>query len=371
MSAPTVSPETAKAKASLTDIFMKNGYITGYCLEVQKFQLTALPRETEWHKNFKSALATAQHHGSYWISELGPALFSEVPASIIDYGNLFTAASGEVDRILTGMGSQKPTPAEKEALHGIFSAILQELKEKQEKIKNLQERLKTFNQEMAGDYRAISTTRDAAVKETGLSKANQDAIEREIDSLKAEIKAANTKQAVSAIALGVSLFVLVAAIGFAFATAGATAPLVVGAVAIVGVAAGTTCLVVYTSEINDKIKAMQRKLGELSEEQRMVAALGMVSGSLDALAKDCDKAIDALADVLNRWAVLASKIESVINDINKADAATLRSLISTYMRTSCTSWGQLVDYATLLQRCAAQPEIKDVTHESAKPAKAA
>lgn len=369
MSETVFHPNQDATKASLTDMFMKNAAITGYALEVQKYHIIPLPKESLWYKDFQASLTTAQKNASYWITDLSPSLFSEVPQSIIDYGNLFNAATGEVQRILDDMGSRVlPTSSEREALHAIFSAMLDELRGKQTTIDHLKEDLKKFKKSLDVDFQAMKTAREAAVKECGLDKAAMEAIEREIEALKAEIKAANTKQAVSAIGLGVSLFVLVAAVGVAFATGGAAAPLVVGAVAIVGATAGTVGLIVYTGQINDKIKELQRKYSDLGDEQRQVAALGMVTGSLDNLTKDCEKAMTALGDVLKMWAVLEGKIQSVIKEIDKADAAKIRNMISIHLTASRQSWSQLIDYAILLQRCGAQPEVKVIPHETAKAA---
>ncbi len=371
MSRPEFSPDTDKTKVSMTAMFMKNAAITGYALEVQKFQISPLPRESAWYKNYKDALVTAQDHATSWVSDLSPRMFAEIPQSIIDYGNLFSAATGEARRILNDVLARKDTKvsaSEREALLAIFGTMHSELGGKQVAIAALKAELTKFSKNLGGDRKAMTTAHAAAVKETGVNIAEMDAINRAMDSLKAEIGAANTKQAVSAIGLGVSLFVLVAAIGFAFATGGAAAPLVVGAIAIVGVAAGTVGLVVYTKEINDKIRELNKKFSELSDEQKQVTALGLVASSLKSLEEHCGKAIDALADTVKMWSTLEGKLKSVVTGIEKADASDVEATISLYMNTSCAAWQQLTEYATLLQYCAVDPEVKVTAHETAAAA---
>jgi hypothetical protein len=99
----------------------------------------------------------------------------------------------------------------------------------------------------------------------------------------------------SGIGLGVSLFVLVAAIGFTLATGGAAAP-------------------------------------------------------IGALVGQANEALKGLGTLLNTWATLETKLDSVIRNLNSADKAALQRLIRIYANTSKTAWDDLTNYALILQR---------------------
>lgn len=351
-----VSLEPTISKEQLTGVALAVAEVSGYALSVKKYNVLPLANSPAWYNQFKTDLATAQSNADYWLSDLSPKMFAQVPQSIIDYRYLFNAAMTEALAICDKMGTV-PTAAEREALRQLFGAVRDELNARKTNVNNIQVDLKKFYEKINQDRNSFDTAKQKAESENAAVRTKIEAIDNEIATLRAEIKAANTKQAVSGIALGVSLFVLVCAIGVAFATAGAAAPLVVGAVAIVGAAAGTVGLVHYTGEINDKLRSLSAKLNELSAEQAMAVALNNLASSLKELTESADKAVKGLGVIMSSWETLKVKLEAAVGRVDSADKAALRSLIKTYVNTANSAWTDLADYAFILQKASQKPEV--------------
>jgi hypothetical protein len=349
MSATELNPNVEDTKKNLSGIAFAVAQVTGFALAVKKHNTVTLTPEPAWYADFKLKLALAQHEADDWMTRLSPAMFSKVPQSIINYGNLFDAAMTEVRQIVAAMGP-RPTPDEKEALTQIFAALLGELGDQKRVIGRLDGDLKQFYGNVSGFRTAFDTAQKAANKDKTASQVKLEALTREIETLRAEAKAAGTKTMASGIGLGVSLFVLVAAIGFTLATGGAAAPLIVGAVALVGAVAGTVGMVVFTKEQNARLASIQTKMAELKSEEVLILALGQIASAIGALVDQADEALKGLGTLLNTWATLETKLESVIGDVTSADQAKLRALISVFTNKSKASWDDLTNYALLLQR---------------------
>lgn len=356
MTATELNPDVQATKNNLTGIAFAAAQVTGFALAVKRHNSVQLTPEPNWYGIFKTKLLLAQHEADDWMTRLSPAMFSKVPQSIIDYGNLFDAAMSEVDLILRDMGT-KPTEDEKEALNQIFAALLTELGTQKRTIDRLNGDLKQFYGNVSGFRSAFDTAKQAANKDKTASQIKRESLQREIETLQAEVKAAGTKTMASGIGLGVSLFVLVAAIGFTLATGGAAAPIVVGVVALIGAGLGVAGMVVFTKEQNEKLASIHTKMAELDARDALILALGQVSSAIGTLVEQADEALKGLGTLLTTWATLETKLDAVIKDIGTADKAKLRALIEVYATKSKTSWNQLVNYALILQRAGESLEV--------------
>jgi len=349
MSDTILSPNIEETKQNLGAIAYGAAQVTGFALSIKKHHAIPLDPEPAWYSLFKLKLAIAQHDADEWLTVLSPAIFSQVPQSIIDYGNLFDAAMAEVSRIVEAMGT-KATDDEKEALSQIFTVLMTDLNAQKRTIGRIQSELMQFYGSVGLTQNAFATAKKAADKESADSKAKRDALSREIETLRAEARAAGTKTMSSGIALGVSLFVLVAAVAFTVATAGAATPIVIGVVSLLGVGASVGGLVVFTKEQNEKLAEIQRKLSDLSSTDAMIIAIEQVSLAIDTLSQHADEAVEGLGTLLNVWATLSTKLESVISDVASADKQKLTRLLAMFTNKSKVSWEQLTNYALALQR---------------------
>jgi len=357
MSATDLNPNVEETRTNLTGVAFAAAQVTGFALAVKKYNTVPLTPEPPWYAAFKLKLALAQNEADVWMTRLSPMMFSKVPQSIIDYGNLFDAAMTEVRRIVEAMGPT-PTPDEKEALSQIFAAMLTELGTQKRTIGRIGAELKEFYGNVSGFRTAFDSAKQEADKDKTASQLKRQALEREIATLQAEVQAAGTKTMASGIGLGVSLFVGVAALAVILATGGAAAPIIVGVVAVIGIAGGIAGMVVFTKEQNDRMAEMQRKMAELKAEDALILALGQVASAIGALVDRADEALKGLSTLLNTWATLEVKLDSVITDVGAADKARLQSMIRMYVNMSKKSWDDLTNYALILQRAGENTKIE-------------
>src|SRR4051812_16719855 len=179
MSATDLNPNVEETKKNLTGVAFAAAQVTGFALTLKKHNTIALTPEPGWYTTFKFNLALAQREADVWMTQLSPMMFSKVPQSIIDYGNLFDAAMSEVGKILDGMGAV-PTDDEKLALSQIFGAMLTELNTQKRTIGRVSGELKEFYGNVGGFRTGFDTAKQAADKDRTASKIKRDALAREI-----------------------------------------------------------------------------------------------------------------------------------------------------------------------------------------------
>ncbi len=164
MSATELNPNVEETRNNLTGVAFAAAQVTGFALAVKKFNTVPLSPEPAWYGDFKLKLILAQKQADEWMTRLSPMMFSKVPQSIIDYGNLFDAAMSEVHRIVETMGPQ-PTLTEKQALSEIFGAMLGELNGQKRTIERVNGDLKEFYANVSGYRTAFDTAQQAASKD--------------------------------------------------------------------------------------------------------------------------------------------------------------------------------------------------------------
>jgi len=351
MSETALSPNVEETRKNLTGVAFAAAQVTAFALAVKRHNVIPLTPEPDWYPRFKLDLALAQREADVWMTRLSPMMFSKVPQSIIDYGNLFDAAISEVRRILKAMGErQNPTSDERTALTHIFDALLEELNAQKSTITQVNTELTEFYGNVSGFQAAFKSATQAADKDQTDSRILRQQLQRDIDALHAQASAASTKTIASVIGLGVSLLVMVGAIGFALATGGAAVPVIVGVVAFIGVGAGIAGAVVFSKEQSAKLAEIQTKMAQLEAKDAMILALGQVSSAIGNLAERADEALKGLGTLFNTWATLEAKLNSVARNVTLANRAQLQSAISLRSNASKTAWDDLTNYALILQR---------------------
>lgn len=351
MSATELNPDVQETRKNLTGVALASAQVTAFALAVQRHTVIPLEPEPDWYPRFKLDLALAQREADVWMTRLSPMMFSKVPQSIIDYGNLFDAAISEVMRVLAGMGDRDiPTPGERRVLTRIFGVLLDELKTQKGTIAQLATELGEFRRNVRGFRTAFETARQAADRDRTDSSILRQQLQRDIDSLQAQAAAASSKMTASVIGLGLSLLVLVGAIGFAIASGGAAVPVIVGVVAFIGVGAGIAGTVVFSREQSARLAEIQTKMAQLNAKDAIILALGQVASTIGRLTEQADKAIEGLGTLVNMWATLGTKLNSVINRVKSADTAEFTDTIEIFTNASKTAWDDLTSYALILQR---------------------
>ena len=362
----SLTPTTDETKSNLTDGFNSTMLITAYSHAMLNIVINpASSPPPAWFDTFNANLKTAQQHAQNWVDNLGPQISSTVPQTIIDYGNTFSAATGDILNILQTSNDNPNADQEKQIL-ALVEALLTQLGAQKKTILDLQTQLQAFASNIIQDNANMQDGQNSAENAIQADKETIQKIKDHISRLQVDMAKANAKATVSDIGIGVGIFVAIAGFALAVATGGAALPLVVGAVAVVGVGGAIASSVIFNDQASKDLEQINSLQGQLSDENKQVAALQSIVSSITSLVTENEAAQKAMTSVLTMWDTLEGKLQTVLKDLNTAEKDTPGILQQLDIQTSQKAWQQLVGFATNMQDAASGLTIQPlITQKSA------
>lgn len=364
-SAPAgLAPDTSNTQTQLTTTLNANTVITAYTHALQNVQLQPLAGQQSWYDVFNTNLKLAQQHAQVWIDTLGPAVFATIPQSIINYSNTFTPATNEILQILNQIEGV-PTPTQQKDINDLINAILVTLQKEQGTLTETYTSLQNFMTTVQADHTALLSGQNSAQAQVQIDQTQLAKIQAKINSIQQKIQSDSQKALISEIGLGVAIFVTIAAIALTVATGGIAAPVAI-AVGVVGIGAAIAGTVIFSKEVNQDFDDLYEEQKELTEEQAQVSALSGITTAINSLVTANEAATQALSDVLNTWSVLEKKLQSVVSDLQNAEASDVPAIIEALdIQAAQLAWSQLVTFATGMQTSSESIQVQ-VTQQPAQ-----
>lgn len=358
-----VAPDPQGTQQTLTDGANANATITAYAHALQNCIITPIEGHLDWYKTFNNDLKQAQEHAKVWVDTLGPLVFAQVPQSIINYGNTFSTATDNIISILSSLPPSKaPTSDQQQQINDLINALLVVLLDEKTKILDVHKQLQEFATNIHNDHTSLLEGQNSARQQVQLEQKQVDLINAQINKIKAQLQTDNTSATASEIGLGVAIFITVAAIGLAVATAGAAAPLIAVGIGVIGVGASIAGTVIFSEKVKADIEELYKQQAALSDEERQVCALQGITESIQSLVTQNEAATKAVSNVLDTWAVLETKLQSVLDDLQKAEASHVPAIIEKLdLQTARKAWDQLVAFADRMQRTEIRVTQPDAT----------
>lgn len=352
--------EVDETRKKMNDMFMSQARLTAYAHAITTFSFPELPGQEKWMTKFIADLGIAQENMTHWTDELGPAMFAEIPQSIISYGNLFSASTAQLRDIFKRMPNSIADANENDrrAVDALFSEIFEEVNEKVARVKELKNELDAFKRKVVADHRNFKQAQNEAKNASRITDAELDDIQRHIKELTLEIENASKVSMVSGIGVGVGLFVGIAALGLTIATGGLAAPIIL-ATAVVGLGYAGYKLVDSQMEQSAKQAELRKRWKALDAKKQQAVALATFGDSLQSLVDCCDDALKGLDAISNFWSTLGSKLGTLKSELTNAAKDKAMIVRDVHLTSGQDAWRQLVDYATLLQRTADDIEVQN------------
>ena len=384
----TANPGVVSAGASLAptdgtdqqmlDHLNASQRVTAYCHAVLNTVVNPVtppddtPDETkkmlkDWYAKFTTDLVNAQGHATSWINDIGPRVNATVPQSIIDYSNLFKATTDEILRILND-SNMAPNEPQRGTIVTLLKALHKQLGAQEDSLTSLLQDLKTFSTHIIDDHKNLLEGQNGAQKIINLDQQTIDSITGQIAKINEAMQKDDTAVLMSFLGLGLAIFVCVCAFAIAVATGGAAAPIVVCAVAGLGVAASITTAVVYSDKVNAELAELHKQQAELTDVQAQVAALQGITNSIDGLKNQNEAAQKAMSAVLASYTTLNQKLTAVITLLSDADTAKSAFDQLVDITASQASWNQLAEFAQKIEDTYTQMQVIVLTHQSAAKA---
>jgi hypothetical protein len=352
---------TAAAQEGMAEQLDALSIVTAYSHAIANTVINPVstPAET-WYGPLNTDLNEAKSHALIWIRDIAPKIGAEIPQTIINYNNIFTAASVE----LLGIIGQKRslTDDERNQVIDLIEVTLESLSEQQSKVESVNRQIITISNCFAADHEKLVTGKNSAAVAVKLAESEQQTIENKISELQTKLADARQKVTVSGIGLGLGIFLAVAAFALAVATAGAaTALIVAGAVGVVGVGVAATFTGIYTAEIGQLMAEIAERQAALADKKKQVIALKGLADTMSKLQVHNESAKLALTNVSTMWSTLNGKLESVLTSLKsaqgeKASAAARRMNIGAATR----SWNDTAAWAQKIQDLASGTKVQPV-----------
>jgi len=350
------APDPTETTQQLTDSYNANNVVTSYAHAIANLQLnwdtSLMGPVPQWFTDMSTNLGTAQGHAQTWIDTLGPQIFSTIPQSVINYTNTFNTDMSAVLQMLQNLPpGQPPTSAQQSAINAIVNNVLSTLGVQKKTLLDVQASLVAFTNNVQADHATLVDGAGAAQKAVGLEQGMIQQIQTQIDLVNDQLSKDKKAAMASEIALGVGIFLVVAAVAVTVATGGAGAPiLAVGAVGVIGIGAGIAGTVIFNKKINGDIDQLTNLQIELQDDQKIAATLGSITSSMNLMVTANEAATQALSSILDMWQTLEGKLGAVATQLQNAEAAEVPAIIESLdIQSAQTAWAQLTAFCTAMQ----------------------
>lgn len=352
-----VSVNTEGAKNMMAEQLDSLSVVTSYAHAIGNTIINPVSAPPEdWFKPLDKNLNIAKDHARDWIGDIAPKIGSEIPQTIINYNNRFTAATNAILQIL---GTKKTlTNDEKLEIIDLIEATLASLNTQKAKVADVQTKILALSRHFADDHDNLTSGQNSAARAVQLAELERQKIENKITELQTELADARQKVTVSGIGLGLGIFLAVAAFALAVATGG-TGLIVAGAVGVIGVGTAATFTGIFTAKIGKLLEEIAQQQGVLEDKKRQVTALKGLLQTMDSLRVNNEAAKVALTNISTMWNTLGAKLESVLSELKEAqgDKATA-ALQRMNLRTAQTNWTATAAWAQKIQDLASGTQLQ-------------
>lgn len=339
--------------------------VTGYCHAVAKSTISDPPTPVAWYSEFKANMTVAKENASTWLVSLQPALTAGYNEIIASYGEQFMNYSAMlIEQATPYKKDPRPLPkTEREAMINAFKELLEELTSRQKKMNDLYTRLQSFSAAVIKDRANFEKARSQAAMDSTVNKARVKRLRDKIEEIRKNVEA-NSKTRTSSVLVVVGAAVL----------AGAAIALTGGAALIIlcGLCAGAAIYGGYTGikahiELKKDLAEIEELSSTCTREEALIVWLETTEKSIKNLVAEADKAAQALSSIMTAWNTLCEKMNSVIEDLTKANnekASGMRTVVA--LSAAHTGWQKLAAVAEAHQRQVFEPTtIEDLAKKQA------
>ena len=349
------TPNTAPGAAGHPDDLAKHVdvllQIRAYCNSVLAAKLAPVTTPPpDWFNTLNTNLKIAQTHCGNWAA-IEAAMVTTIPQALIDYGNVF----------LNGLARGKnPTPDQVQTMTDILNAIQQQLATNKTNIKTVYDTFTKFRTDSSVDFDNFNNGTASIASAIASDRKVITSLNDKITDLNVEIAKDRLAVTASAIAGGVGLFAGTSMMALGAETMGVG--FIIGAFVVAGAVASLITMGVYMKKLNDAQADLAADQAQLADEDKQVTALLALNASVSNLVNLNSAMGDSLNAVNDWWKTVDVKLQSAINDITAAqnnEKPNFWVLMKIELNAGLLAWGQLVDFATSMQKVASDSNIID------------
>lgn len=320
--------------------FLCTQIITAQCHAIINTVFESPEKKPEWFDGLKAKLDDAKQVASEWIDELGPAVSASIPISVVRYGTTFNASIVTINNLFEQnqdyrkkhdkehdkeRGKDDPSIVDSvsqimQNLAGSVDVIKKKVDKKQQQLSDWGEKMQKAHDALKGGAQSIQDT--IADLKSDITK--MDAAVKHQHEL---IDGYNKAIAYSAMAIGVGIFLCVAGVALAIATAG-TAAIVASGVAVVGAAgivSGAATWGIMQKKIDEAYDTINDDLKEKASDQQQIISLKVLAAASDSAVTSMEQSTAALSDFRVTWKGFGDELKDVCDKLK--EGADMKSVI--------------------------------------------
>lgn len=342
------APDSPLSEASLNSFGDAILRVTSFSVAARAATLCPpLPGKTpDWYPQLNKNLTTLQDHALNWINNIGPSM-TAIPQAIIDYNNTFQGQYDTIVALLTAIGTNPPTEQQKKDLLTEMNKLLGDLLAKRKTVLDTQQSLIKFNSDISVDYTALNSGAASITNAIQTDKGDVVAMKGKIEAL--QLAMDKLHQELVWAGLGIAAGAIVGLIGLFVGLFTFGLGLFIGLAGVAGMIASTGVMIAAGVEIQQDADAIAEAMNEMNVDNQQIAVLNSVATTIGSLVQKGDVAVKAMATVLNDWATVTVKLQSVIDDLSAAEGDIGSILDLGDMKTTNAAWSQLAAYAQNMQ----------------------
>lgn len=340
--------------------FLSLHVITACCHAILNTQFTAPDPKPKWFDALNSKLDDAKKVASTWIDTLGPEVASNVPATVIDYSTTYDALTQQIHDIAKahpdarGADNQYVQQID-ELVGGMLGNVGSIITQTDKAAADLEQ----WGKDLQAAHDALTSGAADIQKaevdlQTDITKMNG-AIKR----LNATIAEENKAIAISAIAVGVGIFMTIAGIALAPLTGGYS--LVVSGVGVLSIIGGSVTWGIMQAKINKQYDEIAKDTKELKDDQKQLVALQGLAQASDQATTSMATASQALSDFRTSWGVFEDELKGVRTKLNAAEVSISVIVQDAFTSAAAEEWADAEQFAKDLSEAKMEISKKTLT----------
>lgn len=347
--APGETPlDVLPVKTTLTGFANAMLTVTTYCNAVRYTDLTPVDpnNEPDWFSALEGNLGKIKSHAENWLNTVGPSV-TAVPQAIINYSNTFQGYQSTIIDVLLQIGSNPPTPAQRQDLVELFGALCGELDTQLAHIQTVNTNLIAFNNDLTKDFTPLKTGADSVSNAIKDDKKAIENLNKTIAGLQKTVASLQQQITNDEVVGGLSFFACLVGAVVAVASGGAGVAII--AIGAAGLAVGIGEAVAQSKEVQALQDQIYDDQNTLSAEAKQIVVLNSVELTVEALVNQNELAGAAMSDIITTWSTLRKKTNAVLTALKTAESNIGSILDVGDVNRAGSAWGQLTTFATNLQ----------------------
>jgi hypothetical protein len=334
-----LAPNAPIVQQFLTDTLVSWVGVTRTSLAISHTSMTAPLKPPAWYPEANRTLDNLRNQARVWNETESATVFNGLPQALIDYGNLFVSAAGDL------------RSSDKDGQLLILSRLYDMARGNQTRVGNLSDSLGRYVTNLRAARAEVDAALAAAMHQIQSEQVIAKALADRVNAIMIDIggEMADAMNATkSAYTSGVSL--VAAAMYFSVATAlawGPASPFVSLGIAVVGITYSAIIAEIQAQKIHKAMQEISDLHQKLDDEGQQIMGLRLIANSM----RNLDDLIDRLSTpvlMAPLWQGIADDLNLVIAQVDAGvNAADLTEIATS--STAKTRWNAIIAQATNIQ----------------------